>query len=98
MVLQEIADRIRSEASEALVAKDNQQFHERELKQRNDLLLNDFNIAQQDVIKPGQLVHDEQSAVLMGRQSMTEEEAIVCNFLNVFMHCVGRHGCACVIC
>ena len=66
--LRDKADRIRLEASEALAAKDNQRFHEGELisdeamrlKQRNDLLVNEFNVAQQDVIKAGQIIHNEQ--------------------------------------
>ena len=87
--LRERADRIRVEASEALAAKDNS-FHERELifdeamrlKQKHDILLNEFNIAQQDVIHAGRLIHDEQSAVLLGRQLVTEEEADVQHLTN----------------
>ncbi len=37
------------------------------LKQRNDILLSEFSIAQQDVIKAGQLMNQEQGAVLSGK-------------------------------
>ncbi len=79
------AEIIRHEASEALAAKDNQNFHDRELisdetmrlKSRNDVLASEFQVAQNDVIKAGQIIHNEQFMMLNSKQVLTEEEAVV---------------------
>ena len=84
------ADLIRHEASEALAARDSQNFHDRELisdetmrlKSRNDVLISEFNAAQNDVIKAGQIIHNEQYMVLNSKQMMTEEEAVVRSLRN----------------
>ena len=84
------ADLIRHEASEALAARDSQNFHDRELisdetmrlKNRNDVLVSEFNAAQNDVIKAGQIIHNEQFLMLNSKQMMTEEEAMVRSLRN----------------
>ena len=54
------------------------------LKQRNDILLSEITISQQDTIRAGQLVHNEQRAMLrlIGRQRLTEEDAVVPSLMN----------------
>ena len=84
------ADLIRHEASEALAARSSQSFHDRELisdetmklKNRNDVLTGEFQAAQNDVIKAGQIIHNEQFMILNSKQMMTEEEAVVCGLKN----------------
>ena len=79
------AEIIRQEASEALAARDNQNFHDRELisdesmrlKSRNDVLVSEFQAAQNDVIKAGQIIHNEQFVIFNSKQILTEEEAVV---------------------
>ena len=79
------AEIIRHEASEALAARDSQNFHDRELisdetmrlKNRNDVLASEFQVAQNDVIKAGQIIHNEQFMILNSKQMITEEEAVV---------------------
>ena len=79
------AEIIRQEASEALAARDNQNFHDRELisdesmrlKNRNDVLVSEFQAAQNDVIKAGQIIHNEQFMIFNSKQILTEEEAVV---------------------
>ena len=79
------AEIIRQEASEALAARDNQNFHDRELisdestrlKSRNDVLVSEFQAAQNDVIKAGQIIHNEQFMIFNSKQILTEEEAVV---------------------
>jgi len=75
--LRDRADRIRIEASEAIAAKDVQQFHERELitdeamrlKQRNDILLNELSFAQNDAIQAIQYVHGEQRSLDIAKET-----------------------------
>ena len=79
------AEIIRQEASEALAARDSQNFHDRELisdesmrlKSRNDVLVSEFQAAQNDVIKAGQIIHNEQFVIFNSKQILTEEEAVV---------------------
>ena len=79
------AELIRHEASEALASRDSQNFHDRELisdeamrlKSRNDVLASEFQVAQNDVIKAGQIIHNEQFMILNSKQMLTEEEAVV---------------------
>ena len=79
------AEIIRQEASEALAARDSQNFHDRELisdesmrlKGRNDVLVSEFQAAQNDVIKAGQIIHNEQFVIFNSKQILTEEEAVV---------------------
>ena len=79
------AELIRHEASEALASRDSQNFHDRELisdeamrlKSRNDVLASEFQVAQNDVIKAGQIIHNEQFMILNSKQMVTEEEAVV---------------------
>ncbi len=52
------------------------------LKNRNELLISEFNAAQNDVIKAGQIIHNEQHMMLNSRQMMTEEEAVVRSLKN----------------
>lgn len=61
--------------TQAIAAKDNQQFHEREqksdeamkLKQRTDLLISELSFAQHDAIQARHLIHNEQRALDTGR-------------------------------
>ena len=88
--IRERGNRIRDEASAAIAAKDYQQFQERELisdevmklKQRKDILLSEFTIAQQDTIRADQVVHHEQRMMLIGKQKRTEDEAVVRSLMN----------------
>ncbi len=65
------ADRVRLEASEAIAAKDSQQFHERDLisdeamklKRMNDMLVSELSFAQNDAIQVAQMIHHEQRAL-----------------------------------
>ena len=52
------------------------------LKNRNDVLISEFNTAQNDVIKAGQIIHNEQHMMLNSKQMMTEEEAVVRSLKN----------------
>ena len=85
--LRDRADRIIVEASEALAAKDVQQFQERELitdeamvpKQRNDALLAELSQAQNDAIQTIHYVHGEQRSLDTVRARMADEEVAVRN-------------------
>ena len=86
-ILRDRADKVRLEASEAIAAKDSQQFHERELisdeamktKRRNDMLTSELSFAQHDAIQAAQTIHHEQRAVDTYRRKNAEEEMIVRN-------------------
>ena len=88
-ILRDRADRVRLEASEAIAAKDSQQFHERELisdeamklKRRNDLLTSELSFAQNDAIQAAQMIHHEQRAVDICRRRNAEEEMVVRNLV-----------------
>ena len=88
-ILRDRADRVRLEASEAIAAKDSQQFHERELisdeamklKRRNDLLTSELSFAQNDAIQAAQMIHHEQRTIDSYRRRSTEEEMAVRNLM-----------------
>ena len=81
------ADMIRLEASDAIAAKDSQQFHERELisdeamklKRMNDLLVSELNFAQNDAIQASHMMHSEQRALDNHRKKIIEEEVAIRN-------------------
>ena len=71
--LRDRANRIRLEASEAIAAKDNQQFHERELKsdeamklkQRNVPLISGLSFAQHGAIQARHLIVSKELQILV---------------------------------
>lgn len=81
------ADRIRVAASEAIAAKDNQRFQERELvsdeamklHQANNLLRSELSCAQNDAIQAANMAYGEQRAMDNIRRRIAEEEVTVRN-------------------